>query len=156
MAFGLPALNFPALSVPLKSIQKRPYLFDPVRKKQVPATPEEWVRQHCITYLLSIKHFPAHRVLVERELEVFGLRKRFDILVIDRNGKGRLLVECKAPEVPLAQDAFDQIGRYNLALGSEYLWITNGLDHHMFRVHQKEKRFEVLPDLPHFDLISEI
>jgi len=151
MAFGLPALNFPALSVPLKIIQKRPYLFDPARKKRVPATPEEWVRQHCIQYLLSFKHFPVHRILVERELEVFGLRKRFDILVVDRSGKGRMLVECKAPEVTVAQGAFDQISRYNLALGSEYLWITNGLTHHMFRVRQAENRYEALPDLPQYD-----
>lgn len=146
----LPALNFPSLEVRVKIIQNRPQVFDPIRKKYYLLSPEEWVRQHCIAYLMQAKGYPGHRILVEKAFPVFGTVKRFDLMVVSRAGEGWLLVECKSPSVEIEQNAFDQIGRYNIELGAPYLWITNGGDHYKFHVDYESGACARLMDLPSF------
>lgn len=102
------------------------YIFDPVRKKYVPLTPEEWVRQHVLQYLLNEKQYSPALIAVERGIELNGLAKRFDVVVFDNTGAPRLLVECKAPEEPLNEKVFTQIATYNLNLRVDYLWVSNG------------------------------
>ena len=95
------SLNFPQYPVQIKSRENKLLVFDPVRKKYVPLTPEEWVRQNCLHYLITDKGYPAGRILVERRLMVEGLEKRLDIAVCHPDGSVLLLVECKAPSVTI-------------------------------------------------------
>ena len=95
----------------LKVRKITPIFFDPIRKKWVILYPEEWVRQHCIQYLLKIKKFPLGLIQVEKKLNVNHTEKRYDLVVFNRNQSIYLLVECKAPAVNLTQKAFDQIAQ---------------------------------------------
>jgi hypothetical protein len=112
--------------------------------------PEEWVRQHCIQYLLKIKKFPLGLIQVEKKLNVNHTEKRYDLVVFNRNQSIYLLVECKAPTVNLTQKAFDQIARYNTELKSDYLMLTNGLKHFFCQIDYKKEQFLFLTDLPPF------
>lgn len=150
MNLELPDLNFPGYQLSVKIIQKRAHVFDPVRKKFVLLSPEEWVRQHCLRYLLETKGFPPHRLQVEKEVSVHGLCRRFDLLVTSREGLARILVECKAPSVVMDQRVLDQLSRYNITLGAPYLWATNGREHYMYRIATGTAGHEILTDLPQY------
>jgi hypothetical protein len=143
-------LNFPVFDFSFKSKENKPYIFDPIRKKWVILYPEEWVRQHCIQYLLKIKKFPLGLIQVEKKLNVNHTEKRYDLVVFNRNQSIYLLVECKAPTVNLTQKAFDQIARYNTELKSDYLMLTNGLKHFFCQMDYKKEQFLFLTDLPPF------
>lgn len=108
--------------------------FDPVRKKWVPATPEEEVRQQFIQFLLTVKNIPASHLSVEREITVNGLSRRYDLVVFDKEGKPWMVVECKAPHVKLTQEVMEQAGRYNKTLQAPLIGITNGKENKFFRV----------------------
>jgi hypothetical protein len=100
-------------------------IFDPVRKKYVSLTPEEWVRQHVIHYLLS-KGYPASLIAIERGIEVNDTQKRFDVVVYDRDTKPLIIVECKAQNEKIDQQVYMQIAAYNLNLKAKFFWLTNG------------------------------
>jgi hypothetical protein len=104
----------------------RQVIFDEVRKKPVALTPEEWVRQHILHYLIYDKQYPKSLIAVERALDLNGLQKRFDIVVFATDGNPKMLIECKAPEERLNEKVFEQIARYNMKLRVKYLWVTNG------------------------------
>ena len=108
--------------------------FDPVRKKWVPATPEEEVRQQFIQFLLTVTNIPASHLSVEREIAVNGLSRRYDLVVFDGEGKPWMVVECKAPHVKLTQEVMEQAGRYNRTLQAPLIGITNGKENKFFRV----------------------
>ena len=108
--------------------------FDPVRKKWVPATPEEEVRQQFIQFLLTVKNIPVSHLSVEREITVNGLTRRYDLVVFDEEGKPWMVVECKAPHVKLTQEVMEQAGRYNKALQAPIIGITNGKENRFFKV----------------------
>ncbi len=108
--------------------------FDPVRKKWVPATPEEEVRQQFIQFLLTVKQIPASHLSVEREISVNGLSRRYDLVVFNREGKPWMVVECKAPHVKLTQEVMEQAGRYNKTLRAPIIGITNGRENRFFSV----------------------
>jgi len=101
-------------------------IFDEVRKKWVSLSPEEWVRQHILHYLVHTKNYPRSLIAVERGIELNGLQKRFDIVIFTNNGHPKMIVECKGPEVKLNEKVFEQIARYNLSLRVDYLWVSNG------------------------------
>ena len=143
-------LNFPVFSLHIKSRENKHFIFDLVRKKWLVLTPEEWVRQHCIHYLINEKGYPLGLIQVEKKLKVNKLEKRYDIVVFNKEGAINLLVECKRTNVPITQKTFDQIAQYNLTLNSEYLMITNGLDHYYCQMDFKQKRYIFLKDLPLF------
>lgn len=104
-------------------------IYDVIRKKYVVLTPEEWVRQHIIHWLIRDHKFPKALISVEKQLQLNGLLKRTDIVLYNHSGKPILIVECKAPDVPLSQAVADQAARYNLTLRVPWLWITNGSKH---------------------------
>ncbi|MCA0428067.1 MAG: type I restriction enzyme HsdR N-terminal domain-containing protein [Bacteroidetes bacterium] len=106
-------------------------IWDRIRKKWVVLTPEEWVRQHVICYLIQ-NNWPASRLSVERQLEVNGLKKRFDVLVFNQQGNPELLVECKAPEIELSEETMLQIATYNTRINANFLLVTNGLTHYFY------------------------
>ena len=141
-------LNFPEYPLRIKSRENKPLVFDPIRKKYVLLTPEEWVRQHCLQFLVLDKKYPAGRILVERQLRVEGLEKRMDIAVCHPDGRIHLLVECKAPNVGIDQGVFDQIARYNWQARAEYLMVTNGIHHYYCQMDYPGKRYSFLRELP--------
>ncbi|MFY7666854.1 type I restriction enzyme HsdR N-terminal domain-containing protein [Flavobacterium sp.] len=113
-------------------------------------TPEEWVRQHVIALLQTHYQIPTTLISVERQLKINQLIKRFDLVVFNKNGSIFLLVECKAPEISIKQDTFDQIARYNLHVQAQHLFVTNGLEHYFCKLDYERERFELIPDLPAF------
>lgn len=125
-------------------------VFDIIRKKYVVLTPEEWVRQHSLHFLVEEKNYPAGRFLVERQLKVAALDKRVDVAVCDPEGKIQLLVECKAPEVVLNQKVFDQIARYNWEARADILMVTNGLNHFYCKMDYDKGQYLFLPELPSY------
>lgn len=129
MGIGPPVLSLPDHGVKTKHTAQGPRLFDPVRRKWVALTPEEWVRQHFINHLVHDLGCPASLIAVERALTLNGLAKRADIVVHAPTGVPLLLVECKAPGVPLSQAVFEQAARYNSVFKVRYLIVTNGLEH---------------------------
>ncbi len=108
-------------------------VFDPVRKKHVLLTPEEWVRQHIIHHLLELG-YPASLIAIERGIEVNGTQKRFDVVMYDRDSKPLIIVECKAQNEPINQQVVMQIAGYNLTLKAKYFWLTNGDSNYFIRL----------------------
>ena len=143
-------LDFPKFSFRFKNRENKVSIFDPIRKKFVILQPEEWVRQNCLKFLMEVKGYPKSLINVEKELKLNDLKKRYDIVVFQKDGSINLIVECKAPEVPISQDTFDQIARYNLALNARYLMITNGLNHYYCSMNYEEGQYYFLNDIPDY------
>ncbi|GGD75550.1 restriction endonuclease subunit R [Maribacter cobaltidurans] len=121
-----------------------------VRKKFVVLTPEEWVRQHVLKFLVQEKKYPLSHINVEKQLVYNGLKKRYDVVVFNPDGSIHLLVECKAPHVSIAQKTFDQIAQYNFNLNATYLLLTNGLEHYTCQMLFKEEKYKFLKEIPEF------
>lgn len=143
-------LNFPDYGFRFKSSENKVAIFDDIRKKFIALTPEEWVRQHVVRYLTEDRKFPRSLVNVEKLLLLNGLPKRYDIVVFRPNGSIILLVECKAPHVPISQATFDQIARYNMTLKADYLMVTNGLSHYYCNMDFENGRYRFLPEIPSY------
>jgi len=148
---GYQQLNFPNYKFRLRKQIDEPQIFDPIRKKFVKLTPEEWVRQHCLHYLHQELGYPLAVISIERQLKINQTIKRYDIVVFNSDGKPDIAVECKAPDVKINQDVFDQLAVYNRILNVRYLFITNGLEHFAFEVIQNGYHFlESLPKKNNF------
>ena len=143
-------LNFPDYSFRFKNSENKPAIFDIIRKKFIILTPEEWVRQHIVHFLLEQKKYPKSHINVEKIIKINGLTKRYDIVVFRPDGKILILVECKAPEVPISQSTFDQIARYNLTMNAEYMMVTNGLNHYFCQMDHGAEKYNFLRDLPEY------
>ncbi len=142
-------LSLPAFEYKVKKQEKGLYIYDIIRKKYVLLTPEEWVRQHFIHYLIRCKNYPPALIAVEKEIDLYGLKKRFDIICYDRQGMPYLIVECKAASVPLSQQVFDQVFGYNLTMAARYVAITNGIIHFCGYT-DTERHFCFLEEIPGF------
>ena len=142
------ALRFPTYQFRFKNSENKVAIFDEIRKKFIILTPEEWVRQHVVKYLLNEKKYPKSWVNVEKIIRLNTLVKRYDIVVFNPDGTIFLLVECKAPEINISQHTFDQIARYNLALKAQFLMVTNGLEHYFCRLDYVNECYHFLEDLP--------
>jgi|TARA_B110000091_G_scaffold143398_1_gene153125 hypothetical protein len=143
-------LNFPKYNFRFKSNENKTLIFDIIRKKFVVLTPEEWVRQHTIHFLTSEKKYPISHINVEKQLQLNDTVKRYDIVVFNKDGTIKIIVECKAPSIKTNQQTFDQIARYNLVLKSETLMVTNGLEHFFCIMDFTNKRYLFLKDLPSY------
>lgn len=141
-------LNFPTLSVPLKIKENKHLIWDPIRKKYIQITPEEWVRQHCVQFLMSELHVPQSVINVEKQIQLNGRTKRYDIVVFSSSGAILLLIECKAPAVALSQKTLDQIAQYNSVINSKYLMLTNGLQHIYCKINDTKNGYAFLKHLP--------
>jgi hypothetical protein len=150
----LKELNLPYYPFKLKSDGSKYLIMDELRKKFVVLTPEEWVRQHIVQYLINFKNYPKALISLEKGLRVNDLLKRTDVLVFDSNTEPLLLVECKAPEVKISQDVFDQAARYNSVYKVKYILITNGLDHFCAEIEHSSSSYKFLSDIPSFNLIT--
>jgi type I site-specific restriction-modification system R (restriction) subunit len=144
-------LNLPGVELRIRDHNGKHEVFDPVRKRYVSLSAEEWVRQHFLHFLIIRKNVPPSLIAVETSIKYNHLSKRCDVVVYDRNGQPVLIVECKAPEIEISQDVFHQIAMYNMTLKVRYLVVTNGLDHYTCVINHEKKSFQFLKDIPDFD-----
>ena len=143
-------LHFSEFAFRFKSSENKISIFDEIRKKFVVLTPEEWVRQHVVQFLLLEKHYPKSWINVEKKLTLHQTTKRYDVVVYKPDGSIFLVVECKAPSVAIKQATFDQIARYNLSLQATYLMVTNGLNHYYCLLDYEAEKYHFLNELPDY------
>lgn len=148
-----PKLNLPEYELKLTKDGDKFFVFDSLRKKHIQLTPEEWVRQNFIEFLLNDKKFPKGLISVESKITLNGLTKRTDILVHSRDAKPLLIVECKSSDVKITQEVFDQIARYNMVLHVKYLVLTNGLQHYCCQIDHINQKYNFIKDIPEWDLL---
>jgi hypothetical protein len=144
-------LNLPSFQFKLKSSENKQLIFDIIRKKYVVLTPEEWVRQNLIHFLIKEKNYPISLISCEKQLLVNKLKKRFDLLIYGPNGTPILIIECKSPKIKISQDTFDQIARYNMELKSEFLVVSNGIMHYSCKVNTEDKSYIFLEEIPKYE-----
>jgi len=147
------ALNLPPFPFKIQEDSGIRKIFDPLRRKYLVLTPEEWVRQHFVQYLISVKGFPKGLFRLESTVFHHQRKGRFDLLCMDNCNQPVLLVECKAPGIQITQETFDQIGRYNSKLRVPYLAVTNGLEHYFMQADFQKSKANFLEDLPHFQYL---
>jgi len=145
---NMPKLNFPDYSFNFKDADKGWMIFDIIRKKHISLTPEEWVRQHLIRYLIQMK-YPKGLITSERGVRWNKMNRRYDVAIRDHHGKFILLAECKAPNVKIDEKSLQQITTYNLKLNAEILIISNGLQHYCLKYDEKAG-YKVLKNVPGF------
>ncbi len=143
-------LNFPNYTFRFKNSENKVSIFDEIRKKFILLTPEEWVRQHVVKFILEDKFYPKSHINVEKIIKINGLTKRYDVVVFQSDGKILLLVECKAPAIAISQHTFDQIARYNMTLNAGHLMVTNGLNHYFCKMDYEQEKYFFLHDLPEY------
>ena len=144
-------LNLPIAPLRLTRKEGVIYVFCVLRKKNLVLTPEEWVRQHIIHYLLTEINVPISLISSEAGIRVNKLDRRCDILVYSSEKKVKILVECKAPEIPINEKVLHQIAQYNSTIHAEYLWLSNGLDHHLYSINHTTGEIKRLEELPRYD-----
>lgn len=142
------ALNLPSYNYSVKNIHGKAVIFDVIRRKFVALTPEEWVRQHWIHYLTESLGYPSALLGVEISFVVEGLRKRFDLAACSRSGQPIMLVECKAPDVALSPDVFDQLAVYHQTLQARYLVLSNGLKHYCLEYQSVNGSYRLIQQIP--------
>ena len=142
------ALDFPAYDFRFKNSENKRLIFDPLRKIFVILTPEEWVRQHVIHWLIHTHKQSKLLMRSEQKIEVNGLTRRCDIVLYWPDGRIKLVVECKRPEVRINQDTFDQIARYNTRLNAVFIMVTNGLNHYYCTINIHGDGYQFLKTLP--------
>ena len=149
----LTPLNLPNYPFKITERQSILYIFDENRKKHLVLTPEEWVRQHFVKYLINDKEFPASLMQIEGGLSLNQRRKRSDILIYNSVGEKLMVIECKAPSIPITQATFDQAARYNSIYKAKWLVVTNGLNHYYAQIDHEQKSFTFVKELPTYNLL---
>jgi type I site-specific restriction endonuclease len=145
---NLPQLNLSIVALKTKLVEGTTQVFDQVRKKYLVLTPEEWVRQHFIHYLNQEKNYPLGLMGVEQMVKYNGMQTRADIVLYTTEGKPNMIVECKAPNVKITQDAFNQIAKYNFKLQVPFLVVTNGMKHYCCRMEYDSNEIKFLEEIP--------
>lgn len=143
-------LNLPDVELKIKEENQNTFVFDFIRKKWLVLTPEEWVRQHLVSYLIIHKHFPASLISLEAGLKYNSLNKRTDILIYNKLGKPLLIIECKAPEVPISQKVLAQVSIYNKTIKAHFLCVTNGIKHYCWTFNSLTNKFDFQKQIPDF------
>jgi hypothetical protein len=149
-------LNLPFTELKIKKQDGKDYVFDRLRKQYVRLTPEEWVRQHFISFLIEHKHFPQSRLANEVGISLGNVKKRCDTVLYDSYLQPLLIVEYKAPTVTISQETFDQIARYNMRLNVPWLMISNGVQHFCCRIDSSKGETVFLKEIPDYAEISGI
>ena len=150
MQLNLPTYTFNIKAKPNGS----KVIFDTLRRRFVTLTPEEWVRQHFVRFLVDEKGFPAALMANEVSLTQNGIKRRCDTLVADATGNPLVIVEYKAPHIEISQNTFDQIVRYNMVLHAGYLIVSNGLNHYCCRINYADDSYVFLNDIPSYSDLS--
>lgn len=148
-------LNLPEYPAKLRTAKDGKHeIHDPVRRKFVRLTPEEWVRQHFVNFMVAHHGYPSSLIHVEASLTYNHLTKRSDIVVYSRQGKPLMAVECKAPSVEITQKTFSQLAMYNFTLGVPYMVLTNGLQHYICRMEPEKGSYSFLGEFPDYDQLK--
>lgn len=144
-------LNIPEVPIDIRNYDSGPVVFDPIRKKELVLTPEEWVRQHFLLFLIRYLGYPKSLIKMESGLSV-GLRmaKRSDILVVNSEGKPLLVVECKATDVKITDEVLNQAIQYNKTYQAKNIVLTNGLNHFSIQWDEKKSRYLQIKEIPAF------
>ncbi len=146
-------LNLPEYKFRIKKQVEKLLIFDSQRKRYVSLTPEEWVRQHFIRFLIEVRGYPAAFLAIEKQLKLNGMKKRCDAILFDKDGEPFMIIEFKAPNVPITQATFDQVAVYNAKLKVSFFIISNGLEHYCCKVNTETARYEFFPEIPDFKLL---
>ena len=144
------SLNLPAFDTKIAVRDGKRLIFDVIRRRYVALTPEEWVRQHFVHFLIAYKGYPQTLMANEVQVQLNGTRKRCDTVLYRRDLSARMIVEYKAPDVQITQAVFDQITRYNMVLRVKYLIVTNGLQHYCCRIDYRTQTYTFLPSIPDY------
>lgn len=147
------ALNLPSCPVKMVSKDGKNYIFDPLRRKYVALTPEEWVRQHFTHYLLHYKGYPQGLLANEIQITLNGMKRRCDTVLYNRDMTARMIIEYKSPEIEITQSVFDQIMRYNMVLKVDYLIVSNGMNHYCCRMDYSNNSYRFLPSIPDYNTL---
>ena len=147
----LAPLNFPSYAFDFQTEDAKEMILDSIRRKYVRLTPEEWVRQNFVQYLIQELGYPQGLTAIETGFVFQGMQCRADVLVHDRQGEAGLMGECKAPDVKIKQNVFDQIGRYNTVVKATYLVVTNGMQHYCCRIDREQNQYRFLEALPRYE-----
>ncbi len=145
------SLNLPPYATKISVRDGKNTIWDIIRRKYVALTPEEWVRQHFVHFLIEHKGYPASLLANEVALTLNGTSRRCDTVLYDRTLSPRMILEYKAPHVPITQKVFDQIGRYNLVFRVDYLIVSNGLSHYCCRMDYEHRSYKFLTDIPAYE-----
>ena len=145
------SLNLPSYPIKIKERGEKQLIFDFLRRKYVALTPEEWVRQHFVHFLVEHKGYPQTLLANEVELKVGEKKLRCDTLLYNRELKPKMIIEYKAPTIQLQQKTFDQISIYNLLLKVDYLVISNGLQHYYCKMDYAQQQYSFLEQLPDYE-----
>ncbi|MDH6311800.1 putative type IV restriction endonuclease [Parabacteroides sp. PFB2-10] len=145
------ALNLPTYAFKVTEREGKKLIFDEIRNKYVALTPEEWVRQHFVQYLISEKGYPKNLVGNEIGIKVHRTSKRCDTVVYDRFLAPLMVLEYKAPTVEITPAVFDQIVRYNMTLQVRYLIVSNGMNHYCCRIDDDQSNYEFLEEIPRYE-----
>ncbi len=145
------SLNLPSFDINIAQRNGRPTVFDPLRRRFVALTPEEWVRQHFVNYLVHHLHYPAGLMANEVELSVGDKHLRCDTLLYNKDMQPQMIIEYKAPHIALTQKVFDQITAYNLLLHVDYLVVSNGMEHLCCQMDYDNRRYVFLPNIPDYN-----
>jgi hypothetical protein len=152
----LQPLNLPPYPFKISDSNGQLTLFDEIRKKHLVITPEEWVRQHFVQYLINQKKYPKTLIKLEGGVKLNGMPRRTDIVVFNPAGEKILMVECKAPSIAISQKVFDQVARYNITHKIGLLAVTNGLQHYYCTVDFNNKNYKFIEDLPEYTSFEKI
>ena len=147
----MPELNLPSFDKKVIQKEGKPFIFDIIRRQYVALTPEEWVRQHFVHFLINEKGYPQSLMANEVQLKLNGMSRRCDTVAYDRTLRPRVIVEYKAPTVNITQQVFDQICRYNMVLQVDYLIVSNGLAHYCCKVDNTTHTYTFLKDIPSYE-----
>ncbi|MBP5612155.1 MAG: type I restriction enzyme HsdR N-terminal domain-containing protein [Bacteroidales bacterium] len=149
-------LNLPAFPLTLKEQRGKIYVFDCIRQKYVAFTPEEKVRQYIVHFLAEYRDYPLALMAIEMPFKVSRMRKRSDLVVYNSHTEPLMLVECKAPDVPLTDRVFDQAAVYNLQIKAPCILITNGVTHYCMELDPALNRYQFMIDIPYYSDLSTI
>ena len=144
-------LNLPTYEYRLREQNGRQQIFDVLRRRYVALTPEEWVRQHFVHYLIEHKGYPKGLLANEVELRVGEKHLRCDTVLYDKALHPKIIVEYKAPEIAITQKVFNQITVYNMLLHVDYLIVSNGMQHYCCQMDYEQNRYTFLSDIPNYD-----
>ena len=143
-------LNLPSFDVKMRKNENVLEIFDPLRRKYLVLTPEEWVRQHFINYLITEKGYPATLMANEKLIKLNSLSRRCDTVVYNRQIEPVAICEYKNPDIEITQEVFDQIIRYNIVMRVNYLIVSNGINHYCCKVNNEDLSYVFLEEIPHY------
>lgn len=145
----------PGYDANIKIIDDTPKIFDTLRQKFIAMTPEEWVRQNFVHYLIEYKQYIPTLMANEITLKLNGMSRRCDTVIYDIQLRPRMIIEYKAPYIEIKQKVFNQISRYNIVLRVDYLIVSNGLTHYCCKMDYENQTYSFLPDIPTYNEIIE-